>query len=165
MPKNDLPTIVILMADDDTDDIMLVKDALQASRCHVDLRYVLDGEEAMDYLCGRGRYQDRSLAPRPNLILLDLNMPKKDGIETLKEIRRNREVREIPVVVLTTSRDKDLMFRIYSLGGSSFITKPSVQADIVKAMDRLCAYWFGTVSLPAKAEGEGYSTDEKGERP
>jgi CheY-like chemotaxis protein len=145
---NSQKPFVILMADDDLDDIKLVGEALKESKCDVDFRYVEDGEEAMDYLMGLGRYQNRALSPRPSIILLDLNMPKKDGIQTLQEIRNCPEIRTIPVVVLTTSRDRDLMLRIYRLGGSAFITKPSVYGDMIKAMDRLCSYWFKTVSLP-----------------
>ncbi len=140
-------SFVVLMADDDLDDIMLVRDALRDSGCEVDFRYVEDGDEAIDYLLGRGRFHSE-LPPRPSLILLDLNMPKKDGMETLQEIRSNPEIRTIPVVVLTTSRDTDLMLRIYRLGGSAFISKPTVYKDMIKAMERLCAYWFQTVSLP-----------------
>ncbi len=146
---------VILMADDDMDDIDLVRKALKEARCNVDFRYVEDGEEAMEYLTGLGRYAEAELAPRPDLILLDFHMPKKDGLQTLIEIRKNPQIRSIPVVVLTTSRDKDLMFKIYSLGGSAFITKPTVYTDMLKAMDRLCSFWFGTVSLPGKETAVG----------
>ena len=114
----------------------------------------------MDYLLGRGRYQSE-LPPRPSLILLDLNMPKKDGMETLQEIRSNPEIRTIPVVVLTTSRDTDLMLRIYRLGGSAFISKPTVYKDMVKAMERLCAYWFQTVSLPDRLPGASPMQDSR----
>lgn len=141
-------SFVILMADDDLDDIMFVKDALEDSRCEVDFRYVNDGDEAIDYLTRNGQYGDPGLSPRPSLILLDLNMPKKDGIETLLEIRGDPNLRSIPVVVLTTSRDTDLMFRIYKLGGSAFITKPTIYKDMIRTMDRLCEFWFKTVSLP-----------------
>jgi len=152
MAENALNPVVVLMADDDIDDVVLVRDALKDSRCEVDFRYVEDGEEALDYLNRRGRFGDRTLSPRPSLILLDLNMPKKDGIQTLQEIRNNPEIRTIPVVVLTTSRDRDLMLRIYRLGGSAFITKPTVYKDMIKAMERLCEYWFHTVSLPDPPE-------------
>lgn len=138
------------MADDDMDDIDLVKKALKEAKCNVDFRYVEDGEEAIDYLTGFGRYAAPELAPRPDLILLDFHMPKKDGLQTLIEIRKNPQTRTIPVVVLTTSRDQDLMFKIYSLGGSAFITKPTVYTDMIKAMDRLCSFWFGTVALAGK---------------
>jgi CheY-like chemotaxis protein len=153
MVESAMPSFVILMADDDLDDVMLVRDALKDSRCEVDFRYVEDGDEALDYLTRSGRYQDHAISPRPSLILLDLNMPKKDGMQTLQEIRNNPEIRTIPVVVLTTSRDRDLMLRIYRLGGSAFITKPTVYNDMIKAMERLCAYWFHTVSLPDQAPG------------
>lgn len=142
---------VILMADDDMDDIDLVKKALKEAKCNVDFRYVEDGEEAIDYLSRSGRYAAPELAPRPDLILLDFHMPKKDGLQTLIEIRKNPQIRAIPVVVLTTSKDRDLMFKIYSLGGSAFITKPTVYTDMIKTMDRLCSFWFGTVSLPSTA--------------
>jgi CheY-like chemotaxis protein len=151
--------VVILMADDDLDDVMLVRDALKDSRCEVDFRHVEDGEEAMDYLLRRGRFQEDNISPRPSLILLDLNMPKKDGMQTLQEIRSNRAIRTIPVVVLTTSRDRDLMLRIYRLGGSAFITKPTVYKDMIKAMERLCAYWFQTVTLPEEMGGANSTPD------
>jgi len=155
MVENADNPVVILMADDDLDDIKLVREALRDCGCEVGFRYVEDGAEAIDYLTRRGRYENPDLSPRPSLILLDLNMPKKDGIQTLQEIRNNPEIRTIPVVVLTTSRDRDLMLRIYRLGGSAFITKPSIYKDMIKAMDRLCTFWFQTVSLPDQMQAQG----------
>lgn len=149
------------MADDDFDDIVLVKKALQDCKCDVDFRSVEDGEEAIEYLTWQGRYQDPDLAPRPSLVLLDLEMPKKDGLRTLQEIRNNPEIRTIPVVVLTTSRDRELMLRIYRLGGSAFVTKPTVYKDMVKALERLCAYWFQTVSLPDQVAGRDLMPDAR----
>jgi CheY-like chemotaxis protein len=154
MAENDSKKKVVLMADDDFDDVILVKKALQECNCDVDFRSVEDGEEAIEYLTWSGRYKDPGSAPRPSLILLDVDMPRKDGLQTLEEIRSNPEIRTIPVVVLTTSRDRDLMLRIYRLGGSAFITKPAVYKDIIKALDRLCAYWFQTVTLPDKTADE-----------
>ncbi len=159
MNESELNPVVILMADDDLDDVMLVRDALKDSKCEVDFRYVEDGDEALDYLTRHGRYRDHRLSPRPSLILLDLNMPKKDGMQTLQEIRNNPEIRTIPVVVLTTSRDRELMVRIYRLGGSAFITKPTVYKDMIRAMERLCAYWFHTVSLPDGSIGKNHMSD------
>jgi CheY-like chemotaxis protein len=161
MIESDLKEKIVLMADDDSDDVDLVRKALRECNCDVDFRSVEDGEEAIAYLTGQGRYQDPHLAPRPSLILLDLDMPKKDGLQTLQEIRNNPEIRTIPVVVLTTSRDRDLMLRIYRLGGSAFITKPTVYKDMVKALDRLCAYWFQTVSLPEQMSGRGPVPDSR----
>ena len=113
--------IVILMADDDADDRMLAKEALEESRVINDLRFVEDGEALMDYLCRRGKYADEDASPRPGLILLDLNMPKKDGREALKEIKDDPELRRIPIVVMTTSQAEEDIFRSYDLGASSFI--------------------------------------------
>jgi CheY-like chemotaxis protein len=143
---------VILMADDDLEDIMIVRNALEDCRCNVDFRYVVNGYETMDYLMRRGQFSNSEISPRPSLILLDINMPNKDGMQTLREIKCIPEIRSIPVVVLTTSRDMDLLTRIYKLGGSSFISKPSLYDDMVKAMDRLCAYWFETASLPSEPQ-------------
>src|ERR1043166_7596979 len=95
--------ITILMADDDADDRQLTKEAFEESRIANDLRFVEDGVELMDYLYRRGKYQDPTVSPRPGLILLDLNMPKKDGREALKEIKSDPKLKHIRVVILTTS--------------------------------------------------------------
>src|SRR5690606_8182427 len=116
--------IVILMADDDADDRMLTRDALEESRVLNDLRFVEDGEELMEYLTRKGKYSDPETSPKPGLILLDLNMPKKDGREALKEIKSDPELRRIPIVVMTTSKAEEDVFRSYDFGASSFITKP-----------------------------------------
>jgi CheY-like chemotaxis protein len=154
MAENLYKPAVVLMADDDLDDIILVREALKESRCEVDFRYVVDGEETMNYLMRRGEFSNPAISPRPSLILLDLNMPRKDGMQTLLEIRCTPEIRTIPVVVLTTSTNMDLMLRIYRLGGSAFITKPAIYKDMIRAMERLCAYWFDTVSLPDETTPE-----------
>lgn len=140
---------VVLMAEDDSDDRLLVKDAITESGWQGDLRFVEDGEELLDYLRRRGKYRDPATAPRPGVILLDLNMPKKDGREALREIKADPELRRIPVVVLTTSRADTDIERMYDLGASSFIAKP-VQFDaLVNVMRNLGQYWFTTVELPA----------------
>ena len=140
--------IVILMADDDADDRILTKDALDESRVLNDLRFVEDGEELMDYLNRRGKYADGNEAPRPGLILLDLNMPKKDGREALKEIKADSELRRIPVVVMTTSQAEEDIFRSYDLGASSFITKPVKFDRLVELMRTMGQYWVEFVELP-----------------
>src|SRR5688572_23809484 len=94
---------VILMADDDADDRLLAQDALVESKIPSELHFVENGEELMDYLHRRGKYSG-TLAPRPSLILLDLNMPKKDGREALREIKASADLRRIPVLILTTSQ-------------------------------------------------------------
>jgi CheY-like chemotaxis protein len=140
--------IVILMADDDADDRMLTKDALAESRVLNDLRFVEDGEELMDYLTRTGKYADENAAPRPGLILLDLNMPKKDGREALKEIKAHPELRRIPIVVMTTSKAEEDIFRSYDFGASSFITKPVTFERLVELMKALGDYWVEFVELP-----------------
>ena len=148
MTKADGRPIVILMADDDADDRMLTKDVLTESRVLNDLRFVEDGEELLDYLKGRGAYTDREKAPRPGLILLDLNMPKKDGREALKEIKADPELRRIPVVVMTTSKAEEDVYRSYDLGASSFITKPVTFDRLVELMRTMGQYWVEFVELP-----------------
>jgi len=140
--------IVILMADDDADDRMLAKEALEESRVINDLRFVEDGEALMDYLRRRGKYADEDASPRPGLILLDLNMPKKDGREALKEIKDDPELRRIPIVVMTTSQAEEDIFRSYDLGASSFITKPVTFDRLVELMKTLGNYWVEFVQLP-----------------
>lgn len=133
------------MADDDADDRMLTKEALAESRVLNDLRFVEDGEELMDFLNRRGEFAD---APRPGLILLDLNMPRKDGREALKEIKADPTLRRIPIVVMTTSKAEEDIFRSYDLGASSFITKPVTFDRLVELMKTLGQYWVEFVELP-----------------
>lgn len=141
-------SITILMADDDEDDRMMTKEALYEARLANDIRFVVDGEELLDYLYQRGKYSDPESAPRPGLILLDLNMPKKDGREALQEIKADPELRQIPVVVLTTSEADEDIYRSYDLGVNSFITKPVSFEGLVFVITTLAQYWFQIVKLP-----------------
>lgn len=143
-------SIVILMADDDADDRLLAKDALAECRLANELHFVENGEELLDYLNRRGKFVNLANSPRPGLILLDLNMPKKDGRESLKEIKDDPRLRTIPVVVLTTSRADTDISRIYELGANSFITKPVSFDSLVEVMKILGRYWFEIVELPAR---------------
>ncbi len=147
-------SITILMADDDQDDCLLVSKAFEASRLANDLRFVADGEELMDYLYCRGAYADAQAAARPGLILLDLNMPRKDGREALKEIKNDAGLREIPIVVLTTSKAEEDILRSYDLGANSYITKPVTFEGLVDVMKSLGKYWFEIVELPSEARDE-----------
>ena len=140
--------ITILVAEDDEDDRLLMQDALEENRLANDLHFVTDGEELMDYLLHRGDYSDPKTAPRPSLILLDLNMPRKDGREALKEIKSDPDLRQIPVVVLTTSKAEEDILRTYDLGVCSFIAKPVVFESMVQIMRMLGTYWFEIVELP-----------------
>ena len=140
--------ITILLADDDEEDRELARDALRYSHLANDMRFVVDGQDLMDYLRHEGRYAGAGVdAPRPGIILLDLNMPKKDGREALAEIKGNESLRRIPVIVLTTSKDEEDVFRTYDLGVNSFITKPVTFAGLVEVMRTWTRYWFEIVEL------------------
>lgn len=138
----------ILMAEDDPDDRLLTQEAFTESKIVNPLRMVKDGEELMDYLRGRGDYSEPGSAPMPGLILLDLNMPRKDGREALKEIKSDDQLRRIPVVVLTTSNAEEDVIRSYNLGVSSFITKPVTFDGLVQAMQAIKNYWVEIVTIP-----------------
>jgi CheY-like chemotaxis protein len=138
----------ILMAEDDEDDCMLAREAVAESRLASELHIVKDGEELMDYLYHRGNYADLIQAPRPGLILLDLNMPRKDGREALKEIKADPDLRQIPVIILTTSNAEEDICKTYDLGANSFIIKPVTFTSLVEVMKTLGKYWFEIVELP-----------------
>jgi CheY-like chemotaxis protein len=140
--------IVILLADDDEEDRMLACDALAESRLSNDITCVTDGEDLMDYLNHRGKYAPPAEAPRPGLILLDLNMPKKDGREALREIKSDPTLRQIPVVVMTTSKAHEDIFQCYDSGASSFISKPVTFEGLIEVMKGLGRYWFEIIDLP-----------------
>ncbi len=140
--------IVILCAEDDDDDRLLIREAWEEGRLANELRFVNDGEELMEYLQRRGAWSDPASAPRPGLILLDLNMPRKDGREALQEIREDPELRRIPVVVLTTSKAEEDILRSYDLGVNSFITKPVTFDSMVETLQTVGRYWFEIVEIP-----------------
>jgi CheY-like chemotaxis protein len=150
MSKHGEP-ISILMADDDADDRRLTRDALEESRLANDLRFVENGEELLDYLRHQGKYSDPDSAPRPGLILLDLNMPRKDGRTALKEMKADPDLRQIPVTVLTTSKADEDIFRSYDLGVNSYIVKPVTFEALVDILQTLEKYWFEIVELPPDA--------------
>ncbi len=139
--------VMILMADDDPEDRMLAKDALEEDRLVNDLQFVEDGEELMDYLHRRGKYEMLVNAQLPGLILLDLNMPRKDGREALAEIKADPNLRRIPVVVLTTSKAEEDILRSYDLGVSGFVVKPVTLEGLVRVMKVLVQYWFEIVEV------------------
>lgn len=145
--------VTILMADDDPDDCLLAREALAESPLANDLHFVSDGEELMDYLYQRGKYSVPGSAPRPSLILLDLNMPKKDGREVLNELKSDPHLRQIPVLVLTTSQAEEDILRSYYLGANSYITKPVTFSSLIEVMQTLSKYWFEIVELPSQEGG------------
>lgn len=149
MGKQDTKRTVVIIAEDDPDDRLLIKDAIkEAGKQSIDVYFVQDGAEMLDFLYHRGKYKDQSKAPDPELVLLDLNMPKKGGMEVLQEIKSDPRLRAIPVVVLTTSRAPEHIARSYELGGNGFITKPNTYSELVEVMKNLKRYWFNTVELP-----------------
>jgi CheY-like chemotaxis protein len=148
-------SITILMADDDEDDRVLAADALRDARLANEMRFAVDGEDLMQYLRGEGPYASGDVeAPWPGLILLDLNMPRKDGREALAEIKADPVLRRIPVVALTTSRAEEDIVRTYDLGVNSFISKPVTFDGLVAAMRTLSHYWFDLVELPADGDDD-----------
>ena len=140
--------ITILMADDDEEDCELTREALQDAHLKNEMKFVHDGQQLMDYLYRALRGDDPVSYPWPGIILLDLNMPKKDGREALAEIRADDDLRPIPIVVLTTSSDEQDILRTYNLGVSSFITKPVTFGGLVEVMNIWKRYWFEIVELP-----------------
>ncbi|HEY9850073.1 MAG TPA: response regulator [Leptolyngbyaceae cyanobacterium] len=137
----------ILLANDDDDQCFLIKEALQEVELTINLYFVKDGEQLLDYLYHRADYQAPSTSPRPHLILLDLNMPGISGLEALPVIKSDTNLRPIPIVILTTSHQKGDIFRAYDLGANSFIAKPVTFEGLVEVMKSLCHYWFDVVSL------------------
>ena len=142
--------ITVLYADDDPEDRMMVKEAWDESRLVNELHTVEDGEELMDYLHRRGKYAGFAGKPLPGMILLDLNMPKKDGREALQEIKADPRLRTIPTVILTTSKAEEDIFRAYDLGVNSFIVKPVNFKSLVDVTLAFGRYWFEIVELPPK---------------
>jgi CheY-like chemotaxis protein len=140
--------ITILLAEDDEDDRLMTRNALNEARLNNDLRMVEDGVELLDYLKRRGRFADRDSSPRPGLILLDLNMPRKDGREALAEIKQDPDLRSIPVIVLTTSTAEEDLIRTYDLGVNTFIAKPVTFLGLVEVMRVVSRHWLEIVELP-----------------
>ncbi len=148
MNPNEAMPITILMADDDADDCALTKEAFEEGRLMNAIRFVSNGEELLEYLKRQGRFAPPADAPRPGLILLDLNMPRKDGRTVLKEIKSDPDLRTIPVVVLTTSKADEDVYRSYDLGVNSYIVKPVTFEALVDILQTLEKYWFEIVELP-----------------
>ena len=137
------------MADDDEDDRLLTQDALAESRVLNELYFVEDGVELLEYLERKGKFEDKNSSPRPGLILLDLNMPRMDGREALQAIKGNPNLKGIPVVILTTSKQEEDMVKGYDLGAASYITKPVTFDGLVELMKTLGKYWVEFVELPS----------------
>lgn len=140
----------ILVADDDPDDHQMVKKAVDLCAMAVDVHFVSDGQAVIDYLRRTGEYAERSLesTPRPALLLLDLNMPRKNGKKVLEEIRQDRNLCHIPIIILTTSCDDADVMTSYASGANSFITKPITFEGLMRMMQSLQRFWLETAQLP-----------------
>jgi len=141
---------VVLCAEDDPDDRLLLRDAAREIGLGP-IVFVEDGEQALAYLRHQGRYVDADVSPRPAVVLLDLNMPRVDGRQVLDEMKRDAALRDIPVIILTTSSADWDVARSYASGASSFITKPVTFEGLVQTARALKDYWFKTVRLPGDA--------------
>ena len=139
---------VLLMADDDEDDCLLMNEAVREIFKSEHFFCLRDGQELMDYLLRRGVYLDIKKFPPPDLIFLDLNMPKKDGFETLKEIKEHPELKAIPVLIFSTAKEQEQIEVCYKLGANSYITKPMSFENLVKTVRCLSEYWFDIAKLP-----------------
>lgn len=145
--------ITILMAEDDPDDRQMTREAFAESHLNNDLRFVEDGVELMDYLCRRGKYADPASSPFPGLLLLDLNMPRMDGREALREIKKDPRLRNLRVVILTTSKAEEDIHRSYDLSATSYISKPVTLSALIDVIRTMGKYWLEIVELP---NGGGY---------
>jgi two-component system response regulator len=144
--------ITILMADDDPDDRAMTAEAFAESKLVNDLRFVEDGVELLDYLYRRGKFEDPATSPRPGIILLDLNMPRKDGREALAELKADPRFRAVRVIILTTSKAEEDILRTYNLSAASYITKPVTFEALVEVVRTLGKYWLEIVELPDNGE-------------
>jgi CheY-like chemotaxis protein len=149
--KKEKTLIPILFAEDDEDDFLLILDAMKQSGMQNRLFRVKDGEEALDFLLNRGDHSDPEQAPRPGIIFLDLNMPRKNGRSTLQDIKANPLIARIPVVVMTASDAEEDIKRSYDLGANTYIKKPDDFTQMVKIFESIKNYWFDIVELPLNA--------------
>lgn len=140
----------ILLVEDNEDDELLTLRALKNHNFANEVDVVRDGAEALDYMFGRGAYVDRNLLDTPQLILLDINLPKLNGIEVLKELRKDVNSKSIPIVMLTTSKEENDMVRSYNNGANSYIQKPVDFKEFVDVVSQLGIYWLAINSLPKK---------------
>jgi len=140
--------ITILVADDDPDDRQLTREAFEEAKLVNDLRFVEDGVELMEYLQRKGKYSDPASSPRPSILLLDLNMPRKDGRQALAELKQDPNLKMIRVIIMTTSKAEEDILRTYNLSAASYITKPVTFDALVDVVKTIGKYWLEIVELP-----------------
>jgi CheY-like chemotaxis protein len=151
--EKETPLFVVLMADDDEDDCLLVESAFQEMDVDYDLRFVGDGRELLEYLYNEGDFADPEKYPRPNLIFLDLNMPRIDGREALVIIKSDQQLRDIPILILTTSREERDIALTRQAGASSFLTKPETFADLTDILSKFCVAILHNPNIPFQVIG------------
>lgn len=142
-----LSVIVVLLVEDDPGDVFLTREAFEFNKLHTELHVVSDGVEAIDFLHRRNRHVD---APRPDLVLLDLNLPRKNGREVLKEIKADASLRAIPVVVLAASEAEEDVLRSYQMGANAFVTKPVDFAGFIEVVRLIDNFFVAIVKLPPR---------------
>jgi CheY-like chemotaxis protein len=145
---SDVRPVTILLVEDNLQDIEITKRAFAKGRVHNDLIVVRDGEEALDYLYRRGKYQDPASSPRPGMILLDLNLPKVGGLEVLQRVKRDESLKSIPVIVLTVSQREQDIVRSYDLGVNTYIQKPVEFENFMRVVNTVHEYWVLIATLP-----------------
>jgi chemotaxis family two-component system response regulator Rcp1 len=143
--RNNLAPIEVLLVEDSVGDVRLTREAFKDARVHINLHVAVDGDDAMTFLKRERQYAD---APRPDLILLDLNLPKKDGREVLKEIKESPTLAIIPVVILTTSASEEDILRTYQLHANCYISKPVDLEGFLKVVKSIDTFWLSVVKLP-----------------
>lgn len=146
MKLNKARSVLILMADDDADDRYLTKAAFDESAVNCEIHFVEDGDEVFDFLYSRGKFENYKTA-MPSLIMLDLNMPKKDGRQVLDEIKKAPSFKHIPIIIFTTSKSPEDVRLAYGLGASSFITKPTSFEELLEVARSIGSYWVNTATL------------------
>jgi CheY-like chemotaxis protein len=151
--EKETPSFVVLVADDDEDDCLLVESAFQEMDVDYDLRFVGDGRELLDYLYNKGDFADPEKYPRPNLIFLDLNMPRIDGREALVIIKSNHQLRDIPILILTTSKEERDIALTKHAGASSFLSKPEVFQDLTDMLSKFCVAIQHNPNMPFQVIG------------
>lgn len=144
--------IRIVVADDDADDRMMIKDAFEEAKLGNPVDFVKDGVELMEYLNRQGDYKNLTNQPYPGFILLDLNMPRKDGRTALKEIKESADLHRIPIIILTTSKAEEDIIKTYNLGVNSFICKPVSFDGLVEIVKTVGRYWIEIVALPPECK-------------
>ncbi len=148
MISENFQPVKILLVEDNVQDIEITQRAFAKGRVRNELTVVRDGEEAIDYLYHRGKYQDPATSPRPGMILLDLNLPKIGGLEVLQQIKKDDQLRPIPVIVLTVSQREEDVVRSYDLGVNTYIQKPVEFDNFMRVVNAMHEYWVLIATLP-----------------